>query len=300
MSELSMSLLDQLDQLEEIILEGTRVPFTGGRLVNEADAVELLDNIREIMPEQINTADKIVRTRDEFISSYKLKAEEIIQNAQQQREKLVNSVSIRQEAERQVAELKDQTRQQCEQLLMTTRQQSARMDQEIQTKIGQLDHQFSQKRQQLEQEFVELNKQLMRQHDKNRQEAMTELDNIRQEGFNIKRDSQLEAERINKDSLLFRKQTQQQCELLINQSRQEAVSVQDGANRYADQTLAELEQRLKELVHITLAGRKEINKIQAIGTSSTRRNHNENIPNSVAQVNTGSTSMRNKKTKYMD
>ena len=35
------SVLDQLDQLEEIVLDGTRVPFSGGRLVNEQDAIEL-------------------------------------------------------------------------------------------------------------------------------------------------------------------------------------------------------------------------------------------------------------------
>ena len=42
MSEIRFSVLDQLDLLEEIMLEGSRIPFSGGRLVNEQDAVELL------------------------------------------------------------------------------------------------------------------------------------------------------------------------------------------------------------------------------------------------------------------
>ena len=50
MSEIRFSVLDQLDQLEEIMLEGSRIPFSGGRLVNEQDAVELLDAVREAMP----------------------------------------------------------------------------------------------------------------------------------------------------------------------------------------------------------------------------------------------------------
>ena len=37
MSEARLTVLDQLDQLEEIVLEGSRVPFTGGRLVNEGE-----------------------------------------------------------------------------------------------------------------------------------------------------------------------------------------------------------------------------------------------------------------------
>ena len=67
---------------------------------------------------------------------------------------------------------------------------------------------------------------------------------------------------MHQDALQFRQQTQQQCESLIQRSRQEAANVQDGANRYAEQTLGELEQRLKEMAQVVLAGRQELVKIQ--------------------------------------
>ena len=35
MSEPRFTVLEQLDQLEEIVLEGSRIPFSGSRLVNE-------------------------------------------------------------------------------------------------------------------------------------------------------------------------------------------------------------------------------------------------------------------------
>ena len=63
MSEIRFSVLDQLDLLEEIMLEGSRIPFSGGRLVNEQDAVELLDAIREAMPSQVTQADQQVAAR---------------------------------------------------------------------------------------------------------------------------------------------------------------------------------------------------------------------------------------------
>ncbi len=53
MSEARITVLEQLDQLEEIVLEGSRIPFSGGRLVNEQDAVEVLDAVRESLPGQI-------------------------------------------------------------------------------------------------------------------------------------------------------------------------------------------------------------------------------------------------------
>ena len=39
MNDVRFSVLDQLDQLEEVVLEGSRLPFTGGRVVKETDAV---------------------------------------------------------------------------------------------------------------------------------------------------------------------------------------------------------------------------------------------------------------------
>ena len=44
--------------------------------------------------------------------------------------------------------------------------------------------------------------------------------------------------------------------------------MQDGANRYAEQTLGELEVRLKEMGQVVMAGRQELVKIQSIRSES--------------------------------
>ena len=51
MAEAAITVLNQLDQLEEVVLEGSRIPFSGGRLVNEQDAIEVMDAIRDCLPE---------------------------------------------------------------------------------------------------------------------------------------------------------------------------------------------------------------------------------------------------------
>jgi hypothetical protein len=48
--------------------------------------------------------------------------------------------------------------------------------------------------------------------------------------------------------------------------------VQDGANRYAEQTLGELEVRLKEMAQVVMAGRQELVKIQTIRPSNESQN----------------------------
>ena len=73
MSETQLtSVLDQLDQLEEVVLDGTRVPFSGGRLVNEQDAIELMDAVRDALPAQLVKADELVAQAKTDLEAAKL------------------------------------------------------------------------------------------------------------------------------------------------------------------------------------------------------------------------------------
>ena len=81
MNEVRFNVIDQLDQLEEVVLEGTRLPFSGSRLVNETDAVEVLDAVREALPKELERAGQLLERRDSFISSARQQAEDIVQQA---------------------------------------------------------------------------------------------------------------------------------------------------------------------------------------------------------------------------
>ena len=262
MAEAAITVLNQLDQLEEVVLEGSRIPFSGGRLVNEQDAIEVMDALRDCLPEQLQLAVDLIRQRDDYISQAKNQAEEIVATARREREQLTSTASIRQEAERQVAELRDQSRLQCEQLLSQARQQAAKAEQEQQARLAQMEQQFALRRQQLEQEAAERNQQLLAQHERARLQAMAEVDQIRQEGLRLQRESQAEAERLHNDALQFRQQTQQQCDAFVARSRQEAAATSEGANSYAEQVLGELEGRLQELSQVVLGGRHELVRLQ--------------------------------------
>jgi F0F1-type ATP synthase membrane subunit b/b' len=282
MAEVRLTVLDQLDQLEEIVLDGSRIPFSGGRLVNEQDAIELMDALRDALPTQITQADELIRKRDGFIDKARQQAEEILGHARREREQLISTASIRQEAERHVAELREQARQQCEQMVLQARQQAAQVEQEQQARLAQMEQHFAHRRQQLEQEaqtrlhqleqeVTERNRQLVEQHDRNRHQAAQELEGIRQEGLRLQRETQLEAERLHNEAVQFRQQTQQQCEALIARTRQESAAIQEGANRYAEQVLGELEGRLQDLSQVVLGGRRELVRIQSHDPSAAAR-----------------------------
>jgi hypothetical protein len=91
------SVLDQLDRLEEIVLDATPLPFSGSRLVNERDAIELMDAVREALPLQLAQAEALLACKEELISEARKEANEILKQAYGEREKRVNSQALRHE-----------------------------------------------------------------------------------------------------------------------------------------------------------------------------------------------------------
>jgi hypothetical protein len=154
----------------------------------------------------------------------------------------------------------------------------AQFEQQFAGRRQQLEQEAQQRRQQLEQEAAERNRQLLEQHERGRAQALQDLEGIRQEGLRVQRESQAEAERLHADALQFRQQTQQQCDALIARSRQESGTIQEGANRYAEQVLGELEVRLKELSQVVLGGRRELVRLQGQETAAASRPLEAPIP----------------------
>ena len=132
----------------------------------------------------------------------------------------------------------------------------------------QLEQDTNQRKQQLEHELLEFQQKQAEQHKINQRNALQELETVRAEGQRLLKDSQAKAEKLQTEAATTKLQTQQQCESLIQRSRQEAFEVQDGANRYAEQTLSELESRLKEMAKVVIAGRQELLKLQSSSTAS--------------------------------
>jgi len=53
---LKQTVLDCLDQLEQLIEDGMTLPFAGKKVINSLDALEIIDQIRIILPEELRQA----------------------------------------------------------------------------------------------------------------------------------------------------------------------------------------------------------------------------------------------------
>ncbi len=83
------SSLDLIDGIETLVSEGRRIPFSASVVVNEDRLIEIIDQIRLGMPQELVDAHHTVVDRDRIIAAAEEEAGFILTNAQDDAEKLV-------------------------------------------------------------------------------------------------------------------------------------------------------------------------------------------------------------------
>lgn len=87
-------LIDLIEQLEDVLDHGTKVPLTGKIMVDSETVLELLDGIRSVLPEEIRQANILLAERDRYIEEARSEGNRIVERAQKQAEQLVNEDEI--------------------------------------------------------------------------------------------------------------------------------------------------------------------------------------------------------------
>ncbi|MGI6119577.1 MAG: ATPase [Desulfosporosinus sp.] len=68
-----------LNEVEEIIDHGTKIPMTGKVLVDDAVVFELLDRIRAAMPEEITNAKWVLKERQRILDEAQAEAQKVME-----------------------------------------------------------------------------------------------------------------------------------------------------------------------------------------------------------------------------
>ncbi|XFA74174.1 hypothetical protein RYO59_002439 [Thermosynechococcaceae cyanobacterium Okahandja] len=110
-----LPLLQQLQRLEELlILEGTKIPLTGRKLIDEDQVLAHLAQIEEAIPESVDLAQRILNQRDELLKQAQQRAQEIIRHAEQRAAQIADELRIRQQAELEAQKIRQQVQQEVE------------------------------------------------------------------------------------------------------------------------------------------------------------------------------------------
>jgi len=257
--------LDQLDQLEEIILQGLRLPLTGMLLVDEEETVEALSQVRESFPPSFQQAQTLIEQRQGYLKQARSHGESLIQEARERGEQLIQQ-SVH-EGERRAQQVMAEATAQRDMLLEKARQAVARQEQALQKNLAQAEQQFAARRSQLEQEYVTRKEQQNQHLEQQRLKALQELERLNQEKIKLKELAQREVEEVQQEMQALRQKTYAHCEEL----KRQAAAARQGADRYALQVLDDLNGKLRELQQVVGAQRQEFQGNHAQGRPATQQ-----------------------------
>lgn len=73
-----------LDRLETVLASGSRIPLTGKTMVDEHECLDIVDQLRVAIPEEIKQAKRVMGERDRLIQDAEEQAKRIVAHAQEQ------------------------------------------------------------------------------------------------------------------------------------------------------------------------------------------------------------------------
>lgn len=95
-----MEILQLVDQLEQVLNQGWRVPFTSSLVVNEEECLRLIDQMRISVPSAIKESERMIAERDRILNDARLRGEAMIARAEEEAMKRVGDHYVVQEARR--------------------------------------------------------------------------------------------------------------------------------------------------------------------------------------------------------
>lgn len=101
-----MNVDELLDLMEETLEEGTAVPFAASKRMVDVDRMrDIIDEVRNNLPDEIRESKKIVADREQIIKNARLESEQIIKQAEDRARALVSEQEIVKRAQQRAAEI---------------------------------------------------------------------------------------------------------------------------------------------------------------------------------------------------
>jgi cell division septum initiation protein DivIVA len=100
-----------IDRLESLVSSGARVPLTSRAIVDEHDFLEIVDQLRIAVPEEIRQAKRLSQDKERIIHQAQGEADKLLEEARQQATHLLQENELVRAAE----QYSEQTRREAEQ-----------------------------------------------------------------------------------------------------------------------------------------------------------------------------------------
>jgi vacuolar-type H+-ATPase subunit H len=111
-----MDMAARIQQLEEMITEAKAMPLSTSVLINREEALELIQEMRASLPEEIKQARWVVKDREQLLTKARKDAEGIIQQALEEQHRLIDQEEVVKASAREAERLLDEARGEARQI----------------------------------------------------------------------------------------------------------------------------------------------------------------------------------------
>jgi hypothetical protein len=112
-----MDIQHLVDRLEDLIDEGRHMPFSKYTMIDEERALELIDQMRISIPEEIEKSSRILSTRDRILAQANEEGARVVQLARKKGEEMLDQEVSVQAAHNRAANIIEQARLEAENII---------------------------------------------------------------------------------------------------------------------------------------------------------------------------------------
>ncbi len=112
-----MDILYLLDRLENLIASSRRMPLVNQIIIKEADILSVIDEMRNVIPDEIKQARRIMQEKDRILAQANAEAANILSRARAESERAMNREGLLRSAEERSQELVQRADKQAQELV---------------------------------------------------------------------------------------------------------------------------------------------------------------------------------------
>lgn len=144
-----MSIIQLLDQVEDLIYNGTSVPFSSRVIVDPQELLDIIQDIRENLPDEIKQAKWIQEERQKILVEAQKEAETITKEAKDYIRKMVDENEITQNAYQQSEEILQKAQQNAKEIRLGTNEYADSILEQLQKQLQELQSTIDENRREL-------------------------------------------------------------------------------------------------------------------------------------------------------
>ena len=103
-----------IDRLERLLAESTRMPLSAYLIINEDDFLDVIDQMRTAIPQQIKDGERLQREQERVVAQAEEEAQRIVQQAHEEAGRLVADHELSRTAELRASTVMERARREAE------------------------------------------------------------------------------------------------------------------------------------------------------------------------------------------